>query len=134
MTRNDHFETQKSHFWAFLASFKISVSSLQHPRYMVFDIFWRLRNIVKVKHSFFIVQPAPEHAVTYRQSSLLIRFKKFYSIWLNGCTILVRYFTRNPIKTLDCGKPHQWNPAVPFRLWRIIYSSIILFCHVNPIL
>ena len=122
-------------FLSFLASFKISFSSLHNPRYMVFHISWQVRYTVRVKHSLFMVQPAPEHAVTYRQSSLLIRCKKFYSILLNGCTILVvRYFTRNPIKTLDCGKPHQWNPAVPFRLWRIIYSSIILFCHVNPIL
>ena len=33
MTKNDHFETQKCHFWAFLASFKISFSSLQHPKH-----------------------------------------------------------------------------------------------------
>ena len=30
MTKKDHFETQKCHFWAFLASFKILFSSLQH--------------------------------------------------------------------------------------------------------
>ena len=34
MTKNDHFETQKCHFWAFLASFEISFSSLQHPTYI----------------------------------------------------------------------------------------------------
>ena len=33
LTKNDHFETQKCHFRAFLASFKISFSSLQHPNY-----------------------------------------------------------------------------------------------------
>ena len=33
MTKNDHFETQKCHFWAFLDSFKISLSSLQHPKH-----------------------------------------------------------------------------------------------------
>ena len=35
MTKTDHFETQKGHFWAFLAFFKISFSSLQHPSYIV---------------------------------------------------------------------------------------------------
>ena len=35
MTINDHFETQKCHFWAFLASFKILFSSLQHPIYNI---------------------------------------------------------------------------------------------------
>ena len=34
MTKNDHFETQKCHFWTFLASFKISFSSLQHPSHV----------------------------------------------------------------------------------------------------
>ena len=33
MTKNDHLETQKCHFWAFLATFKISFSSLQHTSY-----------------------------------------------------------------------------------------------------
>ena len=33
MTKNDHFETQKCHFLAFLAFFKISFSSLQNPTY-----------------------------------------------------------------------------------------------------
>ena len=33
MTKNDHFETQKCHFGAFMASFKISFSSLQHLTY-----------------------------------------------------------------------------------------------------
>ena len=36
MTKTDHFETQKCNFWAFLASFKISFSSLQHPSEDVF--------------------------------------------------------------------------------------------------
>ena len=31
--KNDSFETQKCHFRAFLASFKISLSSLQHPNH-----------------------------------------------------------------------------------------------------
>ena len=35
MTKNDHSETQKCHFSAFLAFFKILFSSLQHPSYNV---------------------------------------------------------------------------------------------------
>ena len=38
MTKNNHFETQKCHFWAFLASFKISFSSFQHPNYSIAQI------------------------------------------------------------------------------------------------
>ena len=42
MTKNDHFETQKCHFLTFLDSFKISLSSLQHPSY----------NRAQVNHTF----------------------------------------------------------------------------------
>ena len=38
MTKNDHFETQKCHFSSFLASFKISFSSLQHPSHNLWHI------------------------------------------------------------------------------------------------
>ena len=34
--KNDHFETQKCHFWEFLAFFKISLFSLQHPTHIPF--------------------------------------------------------------------------------------------------
>ena len=34
MTKNDHFKSQKCHFSAFLAFFKISFFSLQHPIYI----------------------------------------------------------------------------------------------------
>ena len=37
-TQKCHFETQKCHFVAFLASFKISFSSLQHPIYVSSDM------------------------------------------------------------------------------------------------
>ena len=33
ITQNDHFEAQKCHFWAFLASFKISFSGLHNPKH-----------------------------------------------------------------------------------------------------
>ena len=41
MTKNDHFETQKCHFWAFLPFFKISFFSLQHPNHdsVIFNFF-----------------------------------------------------------------------------------------------
>ena len=42
MTKNDHFETQKCHIWAILASFKIPFSSLQRPSYNQFDNYFIL--------------------------------------------------------------------------------------------
>ena len=38
MTKNDHFETLKYHFWAFIAFFKISFSSLHNPSYNPFFV------------------------------------------------------------------------------------------------
>ena len=53
MTKNDHFETQKCHFWAFLAFFKISLSSLQHPTH-------KLQNLKEKYNSFVSEKPSNE--------------------------------------------------------------------------
>ena len=75
MTKNDHFETQKRHFWAFLASFKISFSSLQHPSHRPWNIFASFPNtpmLVAVETSLLGNHTAAKRGGTWRSKGIVI--------------------------------------------------------------
>ena len=80
MIKNDHFETQKCHFLAFLAFFKISFSSLQHPNY---------NNLILkqyIETDYFLCLPYAQHDVRTRGRYTKMVFNFYHTIF-PGITI-----------------------------------------------
>ena len=66
MSKNDHFEAQKCHFRAFLASCKISFSSLQHPNYNLNNFGLKVKYLRK-RENFGKTRKGREWGVKFKQ-------------------------------------------------------------------